>query len=498
MYREALASSYLTSLRLDGGTGVKQEELRDANGKLSEAAVAQAEKNLAKKLESKYSKYLGDLKEGHVKNLTIAAMDNYVRATKYLTEATMSTAIANFDKYALPLIRAVLPEIQTPRLFSTQMMYGPTSMIFTFENLYGTTRGAVTAGQRMFENHEPNYGDSQIDVETLATGNGATVQFTGFLQHPPIVPGSVTIVAATAGGADMNISDDGAGGLVGDTGATNPLASASPNSINYETGAITVEFSTAPGAANSLEISYSVNSEGNEGGIPELEVGLTSQLLVARSKKFRMRWSLESSFAMRDTVGLDTEAELLTEAAAEMGYGIDSVNVDNVKRVAMDKRNDTDFQFDRTPGAGISFTEHKHEITDTLILGSSYILGQSGRAVGNWVLGGENFTNVIESLAPRFKSTGKVPATRGILYLGTLDGRWEIFKDMRMDANEWLMGYKADSFMHAGYVWAPWIAAFSTPTTVLDDFNGRKGIGSLYGQKIINNKFYLRGKVIKS
>lgn len=446
----------------------------------------------AESLYKKYEAHVGDMPKSWTKSVTVMAMENYARATKHMQEGTKTSALASFDKYAMPLYRMVLPELATNKLFSIQMMFGPTSQVFFFDYVHGTTRGGVTAGSKLFENHEKNYGDSQIDLEVLGTGNGSTAAYSSLqASHLPIVPGSLTITAATSAGVDMIVTDDGNGALVGD------LAAGS-FTVNYATGAINLTFSSNVGNGNAIESQYTVDSEGNENGIPEIDLALTSSPITARNKKLRMRWSMESAFSLRDTLGLDAEVELLAAAGAEIGYGIDSVNIDNVTRVAMDKRLDTAFQFNKTTPSGISFTEYKHEFCDYLIKGSSYILSQSGRAVGNWVVGGEEVCNICESLAPRFKPNTNVPATRGILELGVLDGRWTIFKDTRMNSREYLMGFKGEQFLFAGYVWAPWITAFTTPTTYLDDMQGRKGIGSLYGQKMVNPKMYLRLKIVAS
>lgn len=487
MYAQAFQASTTLANAQNPGIQLEESKLRDANGRFQESVYMELQKKQAASLYKKYHEHIGDMPEGVAKRMTALAMENYSRATSYLQESTLSAAVSNFDKFAMPMIRAVLPELNTMRLFNVQMMYGTTAVIFYLDNLYGTTRGSVTAGQKMFENHEPNYGNSQIDLEVLGTGNGSTAAYSGFLAHAPITPGSIILTAPNASAIDMQVTDDGNGGLIGDV--------TTAGTINYTTGQYSFTFNANVGSGSSIESSYAVASEANADGIPDVDLGVTSQLIVARSKKFKIRWSLESQFAMRDNLGLDLEAEALIAASAELGYGIDSANMDNVKRVAVDVRLDTNYQFDRTTPTGVSFTEHKHSIVDIFIAASAKIHSQSGRAIGNWIVAGEKVCNIIESLAPRFKSVAKIPATRGILYLGTLDNRWEIFKDMRMDEIEWMMGFKSDSFMHAGYVWCPWIIGFTTPTTYLDDTAGRKGIGSLYGQKIINEKFYLRGKL---
>ena len=459
------------------------EENRSANGKLAEERNGQIQ-SYAESLYKKYEKYIGDMEEGWMKRTTAIQMENWARATKYLDENTKSTAIQSFDKFAFPIIRAVLPALATERLFNIQPMYGPTSQIFYFDYVYGTTTGAVTAGQRLFENFDPNYGDNIIENESVGTGNGSNPQSTATLGHTPVVAGTYNMTDGS-----QTITDDGNGNLVGD------VDGGGTNTINYTSGAVSFKFAAAVTNADPIEASYMVDTEANESGIPEVDLLLTSKPVSARSKKIRFRWSFESQFALRDQFGLEAEAELLNAAGAEIGYGIDAVNVDTVKRAAIDKRLDTDFQFPKTIPNAVSRLEHYAGFPYFLIKGSNYILTVSGRAIGNKLICGENVASIIETLgSPRFASE-KINPSRGIHFIGTLDNRWEIFRDVRMNADEMILLYKSDEFLRAAYVWAPWITAFTTPTTILDDFQGRKGIGSLYGQKIVNSKMFLRMKL---
>lgn len=429
--------------------------------------------------------FLKGMKEGVMKEQTAVLMSNWLRATKYMSEDTRSSSIANFNKYAFPLIRAILPEMASPRLFSMQTMFGPSSQIFYFDYLYGSTRGRVTAGQKLFENSDPQYGASEIDLELIGTGNGAASQFTGVLSYAPIVPGTITITDG-----DQVVTDDGQGNLVGSVSGTGT------NTINYASGVFDLTFAVAPDV-NPITADYTVDSEGNEEGIPQVDLILTSSPVIARSLKLRMRYSLEAQYSLRDTLGLEAEAEAVTAMGAEIAYEVDQQNFNNVFRVALDKRTDAFFTFNLTPSTGVSFRDWKENLVDYFIRASSQILQESGRAIGNKIVAGQQVTNVIESLVPRFQPT-TYRAARGIHFIGVLDGRWEIYKNLNMNDFEWLMLFKGEEFLFAGYVYAPWILAFTTPTTVLDDMNARKGMGSLYGQKIVNPKYFLKGKIIKS
>ena len=63
------------------------------------------------------------------------------------------------------------------------------------------------------------------------------------------------------------------------------------------------------------------------------------------------------------------------------------------------------------------------------------------------------------------------------------------------DPNGYTLGYKGVSMWEVGYIFAPYILAFTTPTVMLDDFIGRKGIASRYGKKAIDGRFFNNGTV---
>jgi hypothetical protein len=85
--------------------------------------------------------------------------------------------------------------------------------------------------------------------------------------------------------------------------------------------------------------------------------------------------------------------------------------------------------------------------------------------------------------------------TRGVYHAGTLNGRWEIFKDANYAASEYLVGYKGETMWETGYIYAPYVPIYTTPTVMLDDFMGRKGIASRYGKKMVDGRFYCKGGI---
>jgi len=462
----------------------------------------------AKSLFKKYQPYLGDLPDGWQKYNMAIAMENWSRATKFMENTTEIAAIQPFLKYAFPLIRMILPQLATEKLFNIQMMFGPVSNIYFFEYLYGTTTGKVTAGDTLFDNHDPFYGASRVDLEVNGVGNGTgtvndTMPGNNKLHVPVLVEGvEITFVsgnqeykAVTTGTVTGNQA------FLGDPPGQSNIVDGASSYVNISTGAwqITLTGNNTFASGKDILFTYFVDNEApdlntNPAAIPEIELRMTSKQVQAISRKIRFRWSFESQFALKDQFGLLAETEFLNAAAAEIGYGIDSANVNEVRRNATDVRGNGTYQFPNVP-SGVSLQEHVQSLPVYFSKASNRILTDTGRGIGNKIVAGEAVINLVQSIGvPRFVAVPVTPS-RGIFKVGDLDNRWEVFWDVRFPRHEYLVIYKSDEFLRAAFVWAPWIVAFTTPTSVLDDFQGRKGVGTLYGKHIVNAKMFVLANV---
>lgn len=114
-------------------------------------------------------------------------------------------------------------------------------------------QGTISAGQIVAYNSEGKivpyakyeYVNEQTDNrQTIGTGNGSQTTFSGTLSDYPTAPKSITVTAGSVEG-----KDDGCGRIVG-TGI-------SSGTINYETGAISVTFSSAPANGVVVKVAYS-------------------------------------------------------------------------------------------------------------------------------------------------------------------------------------------------------------------------------------------------
>jgi len=450
----------------------------------------EARDNFAENLYEKYSKYVADMPDNWTKRATVLCMEAWTRATKYLDESTKASAIVNFNKNAMGLIRTVLPATATEKAFSLQSMLGPVSTIFVLTPNYATTTNKVTAGTPLFGSVvDPSYGDSNIEDEEVGTGTGAQVIFTFTLGNTPVIKGTVLISVDDDG---LQLADTGAGTFAGDGTGT----------INYTTGQCTVTFNVAPTAGAVVTTQYTVDNETNENAIPEVDLTLSAFPVTATRKAIRFRYSLVAAYSMQDQYGLSADAELTSAVGAEIAYGIDINNFTVVVKNAIDKTSDPAYTFDaKYPvTATISRKEFYEGITYFFTKGSTEINVQSGKFIANGMVASAYVIDLLTTIGlPRFAAV-KLNSGRGIQVAGEYDGRWTILRTpnpghIKLGADEVMLYSKMDEFLFAAYVWAPLIAAFETPLTILDDMQARKGMASLYAKKLINNKAFLKMKV---
>lgn len=408
--------------------------------------------------------------------ITAMCLENTRKFLRNCDEATQAANIGTFSKFAFPLVRTVIPNLVATELVSVQPMDGPLSLVFYFEARYAKSKGSIQAGQTVFSarnGHDTNYQYTSevVDVEAFVTGDGTTVAFGPVsLQWTPVRPNSLRITAGS-----VTAFDDGNGGVIG-TG----IAS---GSINYQTGAVSVTFSAAPASALAVTSTYAYNAEANN-LVPELDILLSHSPVEARGQRLRSRWSIEAQADLKAMHNLDAEAETLTFLSEEIRFEID-------RGVIVDLLNGTAYEttFHTTPPSGVSLYEHNITLHNSLVAASNIIFTKTRRATGNWLVTGVNGANIIETL-PNFKAENI--SGSGVVDMGTLMARWRVFKDPYMDPNTILVGHRGTSIADAGYAYCPYVPLYRTPTIYLDDFQGRVGLLSRFGKRMLNSDFYTK------
>lgn len=428
------------------------------------------------------------------KNVLAQLLENEANHIAALDEETRTSAIGSFEKFIFPMIRAVWPNLVSQELVSVQPMEGPISMLFFLDFTAGSAKGSVKKGQELItartgmREEAQAYQSETIDVEAGAV-SGTPLTYT------PVRPGTVTFTFDSDSGptTGITLTDNGVGGGVVTYNTSHTVTLA----LNYVTGAYTLTNGGAETLSN-ITVTYDYNSEGVDfanNPIPQLDASLTSAPVVSHPDKLRARWSVEVAAQLKAIHGLDAEMELTEALAQQVRFGIDNKIINDLYRVAAAGN----VVFDVTPSTGIPYFTHQMALIKTLQSGSNFIFKQTRRGFGNWIVCGVDAATILES-HPLFESSGNVNGP-GVVFAGTLANKWKVFKNPYLNningsgfgSKNFLIGYKGTNFYDAGYVYAPWIPFYQTPTVVLDDMMFRKAVMTHYARKVVNGLFYCTG-----
>jgi hypothetical protein len=433
--------------------------------------------------EGKWRPLVESIDDSTTRELTAILLENQRLFVDSLEEDVKIQSIGSFEKFVFPIVRAVFPNLIAKDIVSVQPMTGPTSLVFYLDAVYGTTKGSVTAGDTMFSARKGHLADDQYSSEAVsgetfqALSATSAVSFT--LAFASCRPGTFSASYSDQTGA-VAVTDNGVGGLVGTGGD-----GISGGTIDYAT--VAVAWTAGSNLSTAVTGSYFYNSEGSD-QVPIVDINLSSVPVRAIPHKLRARWSVEAATNLKAIHGMDAESELVALLSEKIRWDVDRRIISDLFTIA----SAGSVTWNKPAPAAISYNDHKQTFIDALIEASNLIFRATRRGTGNFVVCGTNVANVIESL---YGFRPQAVAGNGVVFVGTLQGRWSIYKDPYMDADTFLVGWKGSSFLEAGYVYAPYVPLYTTPTYVLDDMLNRKGMMSQYGVKAINGDFYATGTV---
>jgi hypothetical protein len=116
------------------------------------------------------------------------------------------------------------------------------------------------------------------------------------------------------------------------------------------------------------------------------------------------------------------------------------------------------------------------------------------RGGANWIVVSSEVSAVFDDLE-YFHVSNAAPEqdsyNMGIEKIGSLAGRYQVYRDPYFPANKILIGHKGKSLLDAGYVYAPYVPLQLTPT-MYNPFNMTpiKGIMTRYAKKMVNNRYF--------
>jgi hypothetical protein len=251
--------------------------------------------------------------------------------------------------------------------------------------------------------------------------------------------------------------------------------------------------------------------------IPEINVQLKSEAIVAKTRKLKAQWTPEFAQDLNAYHDVDAEAELTGILSQYISMEIDLELLDMLiqNTFTVDAWSAVNNTTIASTGTGTSTT-----FSNPAALASGYYNTQGGwfqtlgtklQKVSNKIhqltlRGGANFlvtsptvATILESI-PGFAADGdgeKMEFNFGIQKIGSLNSRYKVYKNPYMTENIILMGYKGAQFLECGAVFAPYVPLIMTPLLYdPDTFTPRKGLMTRYAKKMIRPDYY--GKIYVS
>jgi hypothetical protein len=470
---------------------------------------------------------------------------------------------------ALPLVRKVFGQIAAKEFVSVQPMNLPSGLVFFLDFQYGTTkspfRAAAGAG---FYGTESMYGNT--NPGETANPNGGLYGAGRFSYSINNTSSFSSATVATASWSDFNFDSNYSASVVAGTGTPNwkKVTITLPSNTDFNgvraftvvsqsgfqaadiqaayttttgtvfsgttgtvtflvTGSLTGQVATLANVTASFQLqptdqlrgdfedgNTSLNATNNPITIPEVNVKMKSEPIVAKTRKLKAVWTPEFAQDLNAYHALDAEAELTSIMSEYISLEIDleimdmlienasagteywsAINNQQFDGSTFVQQSSTTGGFYNTQGGwfqtlGTKFQKLSNKIHQKTLRGGA-----------NFLVCSPSVATILESI-PGFAATSNGDAAKmnyafGVQKMGSLNTQYEVYKNPYMLESTILMGFKGKQFLETGAVFAPYIPLIMTPLVYdPDTFTPRKGLLTRYAKKMVRPEFY--GKVYVS
>jgi hypothetical protein len=513
----------------------------------------------SQKLSAKWTKsgLLEGIKSTTDKNTMSVLLEN--QAKQLISEASQTGTQAggagaysgeSWSGVALPLVRRVFGEIAAKEFVSVQPMNLPSGLVFYLDFKYGTNvrpfssggslYGANTVNNATDINSQSLYGagkfgysinqyTASITNATTASATWADLNFDANYSASAAANGYRKVSIPLPANADLN----GVRAFTfttGSIGATDIISAFTTVASSTASFVLTASLVTAQTTASIVLYYDAAPTSGQDRGdfedgqpksgsatsisIPEINVQLKSEAIVAKTRKLKAQWTPEFAQDLNAYHSVDAEAELTGILSQYISMEIDLEILDMLIQNAY-----TVDAWSAVNNTTVSVVNNVLSANPSALTSGYYntqggwfqTLGTKLQKVSNIIhqltlRGGANFivtsptvATILESI-PGFASDGdgeKMEYNFGIQKVGSLNSRYKVYKNPYMTENVILMGYKGAQFLECGAVFAPYVPLIMTP--LLYDpstFTPRKGLMTRYAKKMIRPDYY--GKIYVS
>ena len=236
-----------------------------------------------------------------------------------------------------------------------------------------------------------------------------------------------------------------------------------------------------------------------EDEIGEVSFDLDSVTVSVTERKLRASWSPELAQDVSAFHNIDAEAELTALLSEQIAAEVDrEILRDLRKGAAWNLKWDyNEWKYGGDAGKTLQGYTQK-DWNQTLITKINQLSAQihktTLRGGANWIVVSSEVSAVFDDLEYFHVSNAGAEQDQynmGIEKVGTLAGRYQVYRDPYFPAGKVLVGHKGKSLLDAGYIYAPYVPLQLTPTMYNPfNFTPIKGIMTRYAKKMVNNRYF--------
>ena len=469
------------------------------NEKLPEIATASKQKLVAKILESQEADFAVDpiYKDekvveafgGFIAEAEVAGDHGYSPNT--IAAGQTTGAITNVGPAVIGMVRRAIPNLIAFDICGVQPMSTPTSQIFAIRSVYGGNPLESNAREAFHPMFAPDVYHSSLAAKDASASSPTGTAFRKLTASQGIDDGDIVyhVFEQTGIAYLQNVK----GSTVTPTISGDTLDECVMKLI--EKGELA---EIAAGMATSIaELQEGFNgSQRNPWN--EMSMRIDKQVVEAKSRQLKARYSIEVAQDLRAVHGMDADAELNAILANEVLLEINREIVDVINFTAQvgktgmtqtvgskagvfDLQDPIDTRGARW--AGESFKSLIYQIDKE----AAEIARQTGRGAGNFVIASRNVVNILASadqgisVAMQGAAQGLNTDTTKAVFAGVLAGKYKVFIDQYARQDYFTVGYKGDNEMDAGIYYAPYVALTPLRATDPQSFHPVLGFKTRYG-----------------
>ena len=228
----------------------------------------------------------------------------------------------------------------------------------------------------------------------------------------------------------------------------------------------------------------------------EVSFRLDEVVVSVEERKLRATWSPELAQDVSAFHNIDAEAELTAMLSEQVAAEIDREILRDIRKAAAWQLR---WDYNGWRKAATSANPYtQKEWNQTLITRLNQVSAQIHKST---LRGGANFIVVSSEISAIFDDLEYFHVSdanpeqdqynMGIERIGSLSGRYQVYRDPYAPAYSVIIGHKGKSLLDTGYIYAPYVPLQLTPT-MYNPFNFApvKGIMTRYAKKVVNNRFY--------